>query len=202
MKTSKGMTLIEIVISMAIYSVIAMVIVNIMSTVNALMDSTTQLDDRLSYEAKYADNLQTSDDQGHDYTASVQRVNYEIMYDINASGNGKRINSTGSDRAAFEYTADYDADVAGVNYHENVNYRFMTFNKVPVSTPERTSDTFIVIFRPVAYFSGKYALSPGDTDYNADMEKVYIIFGSTRKMRTFPPSGMRTESIILSSIPS
>ena len=173
MKTRKGMTLIEIVISMAIYSVIAMVIVNIMSTVNALMDSTTQLDDRLSYEAKYADNLQTSDDQGHDYTASVQRVNYEIMYDINASGNGKRINSTGSDRAAFEYTADYDADVAGVNYHENVNYRFMTFNKVPVSTPERTSDTFIVIFRPVAYFSGKYALSPGDTDYNADMEKQF-----------------------------
>ena len=173
MKSKKGMTLIEIVVSMAVYAVIAMVIVNIMTTVNALMDSTTQLDDRLSYEAKYADNLLTTDDQGHDYTASVQRVNYEIMYDINASGNGKRINSTGSDRAAFEYTADYDADITGVNYHDNVNYRFMTFNKVPVSTPERTSDTFTVIFRPVAYFSGKYGKAPGDSDYSAAMEKQF-----------------------------
>lgn len=174
MKAKKGMTLIEIIVSMAIYAVIAMIIVNIMTSVNALMESTTQLDERLSYEAKYADNLLTSDDQGHDYTASVQRVNYEIMYDINASGNGKRINSSGSDRAAFEYTADYDdPNILGVNYHDNVNYRFMTFNKVPVSTPERESDTFTVIFRPVAYFSGKYGKAPGDTDYKAEMAKQF-----------------------------
>lgn len=175
MKAKKGMTLIEIIVSMAIYAVIAMIIVNIMTSVNALMESTTQLDERLSYEAKYADNLLTSDDQGHDYTASVQRVNYEIMYDINAtSGNGKRINSSGSDRAAFEYTADYDdPNIVGVNYHDNVNYRFMTFNKVPVSTPERESDTFTVIFRPVAYFSGKYGKAPGDTDYKAEMAKQF-----------------------------
>jgi len=174
MKAKKGMTLIEIVISMAVYSIIALVIVNIMTSVNALMDSTSQLNERLAYEAKYADNFQTIDAQGHDYSSSVQRVDYEILYDINAMGNGKRINSSGSDRAAFEYTADYDdPNITGVSYHDNVNYRFMTFNKVPVTTPERLSDTFTVIFKPVAYFSGKYNLTPADANYNAEIEKMF-----------------------------
>lgn len=179
MKTKKGMTLIEIVVSMAIYAVIAMIIVNIMTSVNALMDSTSQLNERLSYEAKYADNLQTIDDQGNNYADSVRRVDYEIMYDCtkNAEGkitNGKRINSSGSDRAAFEYTANYnDPNISGVHYHDNVNYRFMTFNKVPVSTPERQSDTFTVIFKPVAYFSGKYGKGAGDTGYSAAMEAQF-----------------------------
>ncbi|MBR3267656.1 MAG: prepilin-type N-terminal cleavage/methylation domain-containing protein [Oscillospiraceae bacterium] len=174
MKTKKGMTLIEIVISMGVYAVIALLVVRIMMTVNAVMNSTNQLNDRLSYEAKYADNVQVNDDAGHSF--SFQRVDYEIVYDIRNDGNGKRINSSGTsgarDYAAYEYTVDTlnsDAQILGQDMHSNVNYRFMTFNKVPVATPERTSDTFTVVFRPVAYFSGKYGKAPGSSDYNAQM---------------------------------
>ncbi len=178
MKARKGMTLIEIVVSMGVYAVIALLVVRIMSTVNAVMRSTNQLNDRLSYEAKYADNVQTNDDSNHPF--EVVRVDYEIVYDIKTtvdpSGvvttNGKRINSGGTERAAFEYTVDTvnsDAQILGEDLHSNVNYRFMTFNKIPVSSPERPTTPFRVLLRPVAYFSGKYNKSPGDTGYKADM---------------------------------
>ena len=178
MKAKKGMTLIEIVVSMGVYAIIALLVVRIMSTVNAVMRSTNQLNDRLSYEAKFADNVQTNDDASHAF--DVVRVDYEIIYDIktaaDGSTNGKRINSGGTERAAFEYTVDAvnsNAQIIGEVLHSNVNYRFMTFNKVPVASPERPTTPFRVVLRPVAYFSGKYSKTPGDTGYSDKMEKQF-----------------------------
>jgi prepilin-type N-terminal cleavage/methylation domain-containing protein len=176
MKKRNGMTLIEIVVSMAVYAVIALVIVNIMTSVNALMRSTQQLNSRLAYEAKYADNLQTKDSQGHDYGASARRIDYVIRYDIRDTGTAKEINSSGSDRAAWEYTAqyDYEKDANGAaitradkDMHTNVNYRFMSFEKASIARPEWPGDTFTLYVKLVPYFSGRY------TGTNPEMAKQF-----------------------------
>ena len=57
----KGMTLIEVVISIGIYAVIALLLTEIMSLVNATMKATNQLNRRLAYESKFADNMLLSD---------------------------------------------------------------------------------------------------------------------------------------------
>ena len=53
----KGMTLMEVVVSLAVYAVIGLLIAEIMTLVNATMKATNQLNRRLSYEAKFADNF-------------------------------------------------------------------------------------------------------------------------------------------------
>ncbi len=56
MKRAKGMTLIEIIVSMAIYAVIALLLSQIMMTVNATIRNTNSLNKRLTAESYYADN--------------------------------------------------------------------------------------------------------------------------------------------------
>ena len=160
MKKRKGMTLVEIVISMAIYGMIALLLAEIMTLVNATIRSTSQLNERLSYEAKYADNLLTTDDQGNDYTTSLVRVNYSIRYNYQDDDRTKtsrgNIDATTSDKQAYEYTANYRNDKPGIHYHDDVNYRFMTFDKVSAAPAHWPGDEFHLIIRLVPYFSGTY----------------------------------------------
>lgn len=164
----KGLTLIEIVISIAIYGVLALLIMEIMTLVNTLVKSTDQMTKRLSYEAKYADNLLTQDEDGHPFSMAqesstggvmVPAVRVTIDYDISNKhydSNGDlqsytvgntahpeagaadqrlrratrslNIDGNGNLLRASEYTASYTEDAAIV-YHENTNYKFLTFNK-------------------------------------------------------------------------
>lgn len=140
----KGLTLLEVIISIAVYAVLALLLAEIMTLVNKTIRSTEQLNNRLSYEAKYADNLMTADEDG---AFDTQKVNVKIQYDVtgkeNASGAapspGEQVakvksNKTldafnGSPLKSDEYTAHYNETSLGTHFHDNTNYRFMRFDK-------------------------------------------------------------------------
>lgn len=142
MKKQKGMTLMEIVISMAIYAILALLAVQIMTSMNTLMRVTNQLNDRLSYEAKYADNLQTDKAKQHNL------VSYQVTYN-----NGTPVHG-GAALTAQEHTMGYDdTRVNGTNYVVDMDYRFMTFGKFERTPSECPPGPFIVHLRLVPYFS-------------------------------------------------
>lgn len=153
----KGLTLIEIVISIAIYGVLALLITEIMTLVNTTIRSTDQMTKRLAYEAKYADNLLTKDDNGTTFDQADVNVtiDYDIINKVRDSegqltnytvgsvatrdlGNvdqrrrrtERRLNIDGSGDAlvASQFTTNYN-ETAAIVYHEDTNYKFMTFDK-------------------------------------------------------------------------
>ena len=161
----KGMTLLEIIISIAMYAVLALLLTEIMTVVNTLMKSTQQLDRRLAYEAPYADNLVTADANGaftmleesitdpNDPTKTVKApaVKVSISYGIQRDADKKFVkadNVISTDRShkvlrAAEYTAAYNETSAGVHYHDDTNYKFMLFNKV-TTVPTKPDGAFMV----------------------------------------------------------
>lgn len=122
----KGMTLIEIVISMAIYGLLALVTVEIMSTVNMTMKVTNQLNKRLSYESRFADNRQTSDTEG-----ALTGVNSPVYITYGSSADPKTSHDLTSNGDV--YTARYTNNNAAVDYTVDTNYQYMVFT--PVSAP-------------------------------------------------------------------
>lgn len=152
MKKQKGMTLIEVIISIAIYGIMAMLVTEIMTLVNATMRATDQLNDRLSFEAKFADNLQTTDDEGN--TLTRQGVTFQVRYDNDSRVVGADPLNPNPWTAALEYTAPYDnSSVVGTRYSENVNYRFITFDHVSSNHSSFPGENFFVYIRPVPYFT-------------------------------------------------
>ncbi len=157
MKKQKGMTLMEIVISIAIYGVLALLVTEIMTTVNATMRATSQLNDRLAFESKFADNNMTKDSTGNPFQAT--NVEYSVDYSYAGSidftynhGSNGRVGDT--TRSAIEYRMDYhDPTIVGTNYAQNVNYRFMTFDKVAMDPSTCPDGSFQVRVRFVPYFS-------------------------------------------------
>lgn len=129
MKTNrklKGMTLIEVVVSIGVYAVIGLLITEIMTLVNATMKATNQLNRRLSYEAKFADNLLLSDGAS---TFDNEQIHITI------SGDGA--NSFTIDAGGFEYSTNANnmsnnvdsSDPSKLIINSNTNYRFMVFPK-------------------------------------------------------------------------
>ncbi len=170
-KKMKGMTLVEIVISIAIYGMIALLITEVMTLINATIRSTQQLNTRLSYEAKYADNLLTKDSNGVAFTSlqenvilnynngttqstSLPAVRVSIVYDLDNATGAKTLDRnqfadyTEAGGAALlrasEYETDYDGNIVGTNYHPNTNYKFMTFNKVSAGTEPKPEGAFVL----------------------------------------------------------
>ncbi len=148
MKKQKGMTLMEIVISIAVYGVLALLVTEIMTTVNATMRATSQLNDRLAFEAKFADNNMTKDSSGNPFDSKI--VSYSITYDD--GGTKHWIGDT--TKQALEYKMDYrDPSIVGTNYAQNVNYRFITFDKIVMEPSEYPGESFSLFIRFVPYFS-------------------------------------------------
>lgn len=134
----KGMTLIEVVISIGVYAVIALLLTEVMSLVNATMKATNQLNRRLAYEAKFADNLLT-----HDGTESFPINGSEDPNDSNVRPSIVFTNHNAADAVKFNVQADGDVYmVSAKNYerthsgketnlliNEKTNYRFLVFTK-------------------------------------------------------------------------
>ena len=148
----KGLTLLEVIISIAVYAVLALLLAEIMTLVNSTIRSTEQLNNRLNYEAKFADNLLTGDAL---HTFDKEQVGVKIQYDVtgktvSAGGQVTAVNSNHTlsqfkhvDLKADEITADYDETSLGTHYHDNTNYRFMRFDKTKIDK-SKPSDMFTV----------------------------------------------------------
>lgn len=125
----KGMTLIEVVISIAVYAVIGLLLTEVMSLVNATMKATNQLNRRLSYEAKFADNLLLSDgSRAFDSTA----VSITLSSPPGAA-HAFTLTANGS-----EYMTDTQNMTRAENnliINDKTNYRFMVFTKTPAGAP-------------------------------------------------------------------
>lgn len=164
----KGMTLLEVIISIAVYAVLALLLAEIMTLVNSTMRSTEQLNKRLSYEAKYADNLNIVDSDGTQFDklteavggVDVPAVKVSIRYDVKETDKVRSAGQVVSIAAdanktiardlsnnqlrASEYTTRYDETSNGTHYHDNTNYRFMTFDKVSLGKSVKPGGAFPV----------------------------------------------------------
>ena len=119
----KGMTLIEIVVSMAIYGLLALLIVEIMSVVNSTMRTTTQLNKRLAYEQRFADNRQTEDTLTDKLGALTgSSVNVTVSWPNTSTGGRSDVSS-----GAVQYPARYLNETTAVDYSEGINYKYLVF---------------------------------------------------------------------------
>lgn len=148
----KGMTLIEVVISIGIYAVIALLLTEIMSLVNATMKATNQLNRRLAYEAKFADNMLLSDGK-----TSWADARTDGRTQITVSLSSKDAAPSGETFAipafsGFEYMVNADnlergngktEDASQMLINPNTNYRFMVFTKENVELPDQP-DVFTI----------------------------------------------------------
>lgn len=173
-KTCKGMSLMEIIISMLIYGIIALLVVEIMSVVNATITATNNMNKRLSYETKYADNFIVRDNGGDFASLPVAAT---IRYGTARDASGALDNTLASDLGGgtqflgtmytthlsvdngttdAEGNPQYDVDTDGANY------RFMTFTKLNIRTTSIYSPEFEVTlnFEPIK---------------NTDITKIVVI---------------------------
>ena len=120
----KGMTLIEVVISIAVYAVIGLLLTTIMSLVNSTMKATNQLNRRLSYEAKFADNMLLSDGASPFAAQNVDITLTNSTHSFNITAHGSEYTTD-----VDQMTRDNDPDKLIIN--PDTNYRFMVFTKTP-----------------------------------------------------------------------
>lgn len=162
MKKQKGMSLMEIIISCAIYAMVAMLIAETMTLVNTTMLATNQMNRRLSYEARFADNIITSDGG---VGLNRRTVSYQIRYD---NDRYVRVNPTAHDASMYsntnandarnirtgdEYRTNFnDPQIVGTAYNSGIDYRFMSFEVLNRETGD-APDQFSVIVRIVPYFT-------------------------------------------------
>lgn len=182
-KKCKGMSLMEIIISMLIYGIIALLVVEIMSVVNATITSTNNLNKRLSYETKYADNFIVRDNGGDFASAPVTAT---IRYGTERNAIGSLDNTLAADLGGGTqffgtmYTthlsvAKGTTDAVGNPEYEvlteGTNYRFMTFAKLNIHSTSIYSPEFEVTlnFEPIK---------------NTDIEKIVVVDSSRANIAT------------------
>jgi prepilin-type N-terminal cleavage/methylation domain-containing protein len=147
----KGMSLMEIVIAMAIAGVLALLLVEIMNSVNAMMRATTDLNRRMAYEGQFADNLEISNATPND----------EISVQIDYGGGSVISLDNFSENKVVEYTVGYDdsihvSPVSDDALKAEANYRFFIvqpFRYEPVDAPETP---FMLTIDFEALGDGKY----------------------------------------------
>lgn len=126
----KGMTLMEVVVSLAVYAVIGLLIAEIMTLVNATMKATNQLNRRLSYEAKFADNQLLSDGAQPFDRSDVT---------VNLHGPSSAFNLSTSGSAYHTNAGNMERQEQNLIINGNTNYRFLVFRKAAASTPTTIS---------------------------------------------------------------
>ena len=124
MKKLKGMTLIEVIVSLFIYALLGLLLMEIMSVVNTTMRSTNQLNQRLSFEAKFADNqivTQAAPDGGG-------VVN--ISYGANGFTEATRTGAIGRTVNYRGWVARYTNPTLNgtTDFSEDINFRFITYS--------------------------------------------------------------------------
>ena len=137
-KTLKGVTLIEIILSMAVYAVIALLLCEIMTTINMTMKSTTAMDRRFSAEAQYADNGITPEGEAVFAVPTGQSIS-----SISVTGEGVSLNidTLGLSVSEAQYL-DSDHDYNGDSDPNSVShFKFLSFrgDEPPAEAPDETA---------------------------------------------------------------
>ena len=127
-KKLKGMTLMEVIVSLFIYALLGLLLMEIMSVVNATMRSTNQLNERLSFEAKFADNqIITSARRltGGQATVSYGAIGFRDPDAVNPGNADGSIAPTNYNEWEARYT---NPNLNGtIDYAEDINFRFITY---------------------------------------------------------------------------
>ena len=126
----KGMTLMEVVVSLAVYAITGLLLAEIMTLVNATMKATNQLNRRLTYEAKFADNLLLSD-------GVTSFTNNPISATLSEDNGSFTINANGRvyETNASNIGNNVDSDPNQMIINEHTNYRFLVFSKTYEAAP-------------------------------------------------------------------
>lgn len=179
-KRLKGLTLIEIVVSMAIYGVLALLLVEIMTCVNHTITATTQLNKRLAYEAKYADNRQTTVDA--DGSLDHDTCVLPISYVDNVAGAVSA--NLATSHTADQYTVHYISQSDITDFSVNTNYKYVVYNTAGAGDSIldyfNNHQTFNVILQQNSSFSCPYPIKSvevqGDGIATADHKQVFSNF--------------------------
>jgi len=168
----------EIIISIAIFGLLALLAGEIMTSMNMVMRATDQINDRLSYETKFADNMQTKDASGTPFASTG--ITYSISYGGTPLGGSK---------TALEYRMNYDDPRAsGSGYVAgDVNYRFMSFEKVDTHVSTTYEPNFKVIVRFVPYFSD--AIPSNNATAKAEIQKAQKLLDSVNDIKVTMKNG-------------
>lgn len=137
-KTLKGVTLMEVIISVAVYAVIALLLAEIMGCVNKVMDFTNKLNRRLETEATVADNQSMSGS----FHANEVRV---VAHINNGSGIVLEDNSPATPAAQkiYEYVP-FDANDKLSDDENSTHFRYMNFQHSFANPSGLNEDVFIV----------------------------------------------------------
>ncbi len=170
MKKVKGMTLFEIVISMGVYALLALLLAEIMSVVNNTMTATNQLNERMAFQAKFADNKMTNGANLN--TTGHLTVSYGDNDTTVGSFNRMFEDDDTSELQFNEYSGIYThaSSDAAVTSVEEVNFRFMTFRYREEETAEYPGLAFSmhVMLLPYTQADGLTVAQERDAQAKAD----------------------------------
>lgn len=175
----KGMTLMECVVSIAVYALMASLLVEIMTAVNGTIKATSHLNRRLAYEAKYADNLITSHDNGSGTSVDFPSVNSSVGIKFTSPKGTFNLSATGQ-----TYTAQYNDP----DYVSNTNYRFAVFDKEHSSTEVPKGPFWITIKLDKYKYNSVTKKYEPDTSWSGTFPQITKIEISDGTTEFFPQS--------------
>lgn len=133
-KKLRGLTLMEVIVALAIYAILALLTTEIMTLVNSTMRSTTHLNRRLAYESKFADTLTT---------AGLNSVDADVQVEYGggagaAAGGSLKLNDADEVTANFP---DESSDDVRTNYH------FLVVNENQIELSNVPEQPFVLRLR-------------------------------------------------------
>lgn len=169
-KKLKGLSLMEIIISIAVYAIIALLMAEIMGCINATMTSTSRLNERLDSEALLVDNKETN--PGSTPFRNPNRVNVIAHIGLSSSAGlvlaqgTELIPATSSETGRIEFGDDQNS----------THFRFMSFtNRDPHADPGPGESFEFKIKLSENLDPASFAALPGNVDRKVvDIEKVVV----------------------------
>lgn len=131
-KKAKGITLVEVIASIAVYAVLALLLTEIMLCVNATLKTSSDVNKRLSFQQRYADAGASLDPSAPptDFTnLNVDNITIDWTgTPLSLKTLLKNNKSSAPDPTLAEYPRMWIGGFPNANNKQNVNYMFMVFD--------------------------------------------------------------------------
>lgn len=183
----KGMTLAEVVIAMAIAGILALLMVQIMNSVNATMSATSMLNKRLAYEGKFADNLVVTG-------ANKKDISVSIEYDPNQMP--VQLRNSAGDNQVSEYTVQCpDSEMSHRSTIQNkpeTNYRFFIVQPFRYQEATMPTNEYVVELDVKALGDGKFDTLDAIEISDGAIDCTYTYEPTSRTFRGVPKAAKAT----------